>query len=616
MHSSDSALLYIPHTRLIWMDCPTAERVETLAAELEWHHEAHYMVWNVAGTGDAGYEPEAFGGRVVQLRYPGHLCPPVLTLVEACASIHAWLRADAANFVAVHCRSGRGRSAVLLACVAAFLAVHGEAHDSSPTSPIDWLSYLAHLRGVDETALTLPTHRRYLQYFAELLHSGVPAGGENSGCELRGVTLHSFPRLSTPPCVHITSGTSNLYLCTTAAEAELPDADVGTQSARRRVAYSYQTARMLADGRSAFPVIYADAVLTIRESDRSGPLLCRAGFHVDFAAEQGVLRMPCNALDGAFTRLPSDCFVDLILAPRPPEPGTKGSGGTLGSAVESLRRAGASRRQADPARCRDTASAFGGSRQPAAVFAFADDDDDPSTASPSLALHAAGGAVAAKVPPPSTLPPQPPSEQQPEASATMSSARKPALSPLELLNKYSAPPANGETSAAAAAPSPPVAIEEPITAEPPAAEPAVTEPTAAQLLVADIAAAETARTDPPAEETVAAEPVAAEPAAAEPAVDEPPTADPPTAKPTAAEPVAAELSSAEPPAAEPPPPKEPLAEGETVKAVTDDFEARSAALDAQIAEELGAELSLAELGEDMDGRELADVDAEFEALLG
>ena len=57
-----------------------------------------------------------------------------------------------------------------------------------------------------------------------------------------------------------------------------------------------------------------------------------------------------------------------------------------------------------------------------------------------------------------------------------------------------------------------------------------------------------------------------------------------------------------------PPPKEPLAEGETVKAVTDDFEARSAALDAQIAEELGAELSLAELGEDMDGRELADVD--------
>ena len=97
-YSADSALLYVPRTRLIWMDCPTPERVATLASELEDHHEEHYMVWNVAGTGDPGYEPEAFGGRVVQLRYPGHLCPPVLTLVEACASIHAWLRADTKNF--------------------------------------------------------------------------------------------------------------------------------------------------------------------------------------------------------------------------------------------------------------------------------------------------------------------------------------------------------------------------------------------------------------------------------------------------------------------------------------------------------------------------------------
>ena len=162
---SMSALLYVPKTRLVWMDCPTSERVTTLAAELEWHHEAHYMVWDVAGTGEAGYDPEAFGGRVVQLRYAGHLCPPLTMLMEACASIHAWLRADTKNICAVHCRSGRGRSAVVLSCVAAFLSVHNEA--SGPASPIDWLSHLAHLRHLDERKLTLPTHRRYLQYFAE-----------------------------------------------------------------------------------------------------------------------------------------------------------------------------------------------------------------------------------------------------------------------------------------------------------------------------------------------------------------------------------------------------------------------------------------------------------------
>ncbi len=146
-------MLYIPRTRLIWMESPTAETVDALSAELEDHHHNNFMVWNVAGSGDPTYPPEAFGdGRVVSLRYPGHLCPPVMMLVEACTSIHAWLKADAANHVAVHCRAGRGRSAVVLSCVAAFLAVRGE--HGGPTSPVDWLSHLAQLRGQNEQALT------------------------------------------------------------------------------------------------------------------------------------------------------------------------------------------------------------------------------------------------------------------------------------------------------------------------------------------------------------------------------------------------------------------------------------------------------------------------------
>ena len=43
------------------MDCPsTADRVALLAGELSWHHDEHYVVWNVAGTSEAPYEPSAF----------------------------------------------------------------------------------------------------------------------------------------------------------------------------------------------------------------------------------------------------------------------------------------------------------------------------------------------------------------------------------------------------------------------------------------------------------------------------------------------------------------------------------------------------------------------------
>lgn len=147
------ACLHVPPDgKLIWMDYPLGERMAALVAELERYHSDHYMVWNVAGTSNSHYDPTPFGGRVVQLRFTGFLCPPLMMILEACASIHAWLRADPANVVAVHCRSGRGRSAVLLCCVLAWRAAHGCI--SGPTDPLDWLSHLAQLRG--EVSFALP----------------------------------------------------------------------------------------------------------------------------------------------------------------------------------------------------------------------------------------------------------------------------------------------------------------------------------------------------------------------------------------------------------------------------------------------------------------------------
>ena len=91
-------MLYVdaPENRFIWMDFPTPERVATLSDELHRRHADCFMVWNLSG---ACYDEVAFGGRVVSLRFSGHLCPPLLMLVEACLSIQAWLSADAANVV-------------------------------------------------------------------------------------------------------------------------------------------------------------------------------------------------------------------------------------------------------------------------------------------------------------------------------------------------------------------------------------------------------------------------------------------------------------------------------------------------------------------------------------
>ena len=201
-------MLYVdpPENRLIWMDFPAPERVATLADELQARHPESFMVWNLSG---ASYPEAAFGGRVVALKFAGHLCPPLLMLVEACVSIHAWLSADPANVVAVHCRTGRGRSAVMLCCLLAWRQSGGLSRalaspgGSGPRSPLDWLSHLAQLRGQDENVLTLPSHRRYLQYFGALLGGARPSGGRHSGC-------HSFQSSRIAACASSSSSIRRL----------------------------------------------------------------------------------------------------------------------------------------------------------------------------------------------------------------------------------------------------------------------------------------------------------------------------------------------------------------------------------------------------------------------
>lgn len=157
------------------------------------------LVWSASGT---HYDPPAsFAGQLVHLQFGGMLCPPLEMLQEACASIHSWLAADPSHVVAVHCKTGRGRSALLLCCALAQHAARAGATSATggrPCSPLHWLSRLAALRRADENHLTLPSHRRYLFYFERLLR-GEPAGPP---LYFRSVVLHDFPALAAMP--HIT----------------------------------------------------------------------------------------------------------------------------------------------------------------------------------------------------------------------------------------------------------------------------------------------------------------------------------------------------------------------------------------------------------------------------
>ena len=113
----------------------------------------------------------------------GHPAPPLGMLFKICASLESWLEADADNVAAVHCLTGRGRTSAVLACALAWLG----AFDSNP---LEALRHVAARRRDDVERLTIPSQRRYVSYFANVLDGCAP---RSEPLVLRRAIMHTIP---------------------------------------------------------------------------------------------------------------------------------------------------------------------------------------------------------------------------------------------------------------------------------------------------------------------------------------------------------------------------------------------------------------------------------------
>jgi len=157
-----SEIVYLsPH--LIALPFPSRDRKHadpSIVNALHSKHSAeHVMVWNLS---EVSYD----GLASIEFKFPGHPSAPLGALFELCSSLDSWLEADSANVAALHCISGKGRTLTILAC---YLTWTGQF-----VNPMDALAFCCQKKGDSVGNLTIPSQRRYVEYFGRAMEGVRP----------------------------------------------------------------------------------------------------------------------------------------------------------------------------------------------------------------------------------------------------------------------------------------------------------------------------------------------------------------------------------------------------------------------------------------------------------
>ena len=130
-------------------------------------HGDNYKVYNLCCEKDRQYDAKRFNDQVECFPFEDHNAPPLGLIHKFCLSVDAFLKADEANVVAVHCKAGKGRTGLM---ICAYLV-----YSSLFNSPVKAMEYYGDKRTHNGKGVTIPSQKRYVKYYNTILDKGFPA---------------------------------------------------------------------------------------------------------------------------------------------------------------------------------------------------------------------------------------------------------------------------------------------------------------------------------------------------------------------------------------------------------------------------------------------------------
>jgi len=301
------------------MDITPARKLAAIGQLLQKRHDGRYMIWNLS---EVEYDISILEDQVLLFSFPGSPSPPLGLLLKLLISMESWLKADERNVAVVHCLTGKGRTSTV---VAAFLCWMGESGFRDVRSALD---YISKCKRCSPDELTIPSQRRYAQYFANMLDGVRPS---QPPLMLKRIILSEAPKFSKgPPRENLLplpddAGDDydpNVLLMGCAPYLQIFKA--GQLVFTTAASLHYNQAKddlpfcQVADGAISFHienVVQGDILIRCRHLTLQGQRVSmfRAAFHTGYVPPN-VMRLTKTQLDGGCDdkRFADDFFLDLI----------------------------------------------------------------------------------------------------------------------------------------------------------------------------------------------------------------------------------------------------------------------------------------------------------------